>query len=133
MDLNNFRDVQVSKLEESTPVKEAQATCQMLQIIDNTEKTRVELEIKKAELAKVQSEVEKTKSEIKTNKIERIAKIGGLVLTGLGTLVTAGTLIVVNGMNIESHKDEELKYSDDERDRERSISGKVLDLFTKRK
>ena len=133
MDLNNFRDVQVSKLENDTPVKEAQATCQMLQIIDNTEKTRVELEIKKAELAKVQSEVEKTKSEIKTNKIERIAKIGGLVLTGLGTLVTAGTLIVVNGMNIESHKDEELKYSDDERDRERSISGKVLDLFTKRK
>lgn len=133
MDIENYRDVQVSKLEEDTPVKEAQATCQMLQIIDNTEKTRVELEIKKAELEKVQSEVEKTKSEIKTNKIERIAKIGGLVLTGLGTLVTAGTLIVVNGMNIESHRDEELKYSDDERDRERSISGKVLDLFIKRK
>jgi hypothetical protein len=133
MDISNYRDVQVSKLEEDTPVKEAQATCQMLQIIDNTEKTRVELEIKKAELAKAQSEVEKTKSEIKTNKIERIAKIGGLVITGLGTLVTAGTLIIVNGMNIESHKDEELKYSDDERDRERSISGKVLDIFTKRK
>lgn len=133
MDISNYRDIQVSKLEEDTPVKEAQATCQMLQIIDYTEKTRVELEIKKAELEKVQSEVEKTKSEIKTNKIERIAKIGGLVLTGLGTLVTAGTLIVVNGMNIESHKDEELKYSDDERDRERSISGKVLDLFVKRK
>lgn len=133
MDISNYRDVQVSKLEEDTPAKEAQATCQMLQIIDNTEKTRIELEIKKAELEKVQSEVEKTKSEIKTNKIERIAKIGGLVLTGLGTLVTAGTLIVVNGMNIESHRDEELKYSDDERDRERSISGKVLDLFCKRK
>ena len=133
MDLNNFRDVQVSKLENDTPVKEAQATCQMLQIIANTEKTRVELEIKKAELAKVQSEVEKTKSEIKTNKIERIAKIGGLVLTGLGTLVTAGTLIVVNGMNIEAHKNEELKYSESEKDRERTITNKVLDLFTKRK
>ena len=84
-------------------------------------------------IEKVQAESEKIKAETKTAKVESVTKIGGLIVTALGTVVTVGGLIFVNGMNIEAHNNEELKYSESEKDRERTITNKVLDLFVKRK
>lgn len=133
MDLQAYRNSILDKLSEDTDFSEAQKCCNMLQVIDCTEKSKIEHDIKKANLEKLQAEISLNKSEEKTQKVERFTKIGGLVLTGLGTVVTAATLVIINGMNIESHKDEVMKYSDDERDRERNISGKLLDLFIKKR
>jgi hypothetical protein len=112
----------------------------MLQITDKTIESRIDADIKEAnrvkavaEAEKVQAEIEKIKAETKTAKVESITKIGGLVISALGTVVTVSGLIVVNGMNIEAHRNEEMKYSESERDCERNIFTKTLDLFIKRK
>jgi len=139
MDLKEFKKLKLSKLEENSSKDEFNDICNVIQIADNTETKDAELGIKEAERAKAEAEVEKVNAEIekikaetKTTKVERVCKIGGLVLTGLGTVIGAGALIFVNGMNIEAHRREELKYSQDEERRETSLSGKVLDFFAKR-
>lgn len=140
MDLKVYRKALEESLNNDISLKENQNICNMLQITDKTIESSIETEIKEAnrvkavaEAEKVQAEIEKIKAETKTAKVESITKIGGLVVTALGTVVTVGGLIFVNGMNIESHHNEEMKYSDSERDCERTVFTKALDLFIKRK
>lgn len=140
MDLNNYRSGLLEALDNGVSHKENQVICNQIQITDKTIESGIETEIKEAnrvkavaEAEKVQAEIEKIKAETKTAKVESFTKIGGLIVTALGTVVTVGGLIFVNGMNIEAHKNEELKYSESEKDRERTVTNKVLDLFVKRK
>ena len=151
MNLNVYRTNLEEALNSETSLKENQTIMQQIQITDMTVESGIETKIKEANQAKAEAEaekvkvetelskikaeaeIEKLKAETKTAKAERIAKIGGLMTTVFGTVVTAVTLIFVNGMNIESHRREEMKYSDSEKDCERNITNKVLDLFIKRK
>ena len=139
MDLKLYRQALEESLNNDISLKENQSICNMLQITDKTIESSIETDIKEAnrvkavaEAEKVQAEIEKIKADTKTAKIESITKIGGLVVSVLGTVVTVGGLIFVNGMNIEAHRNEEMKYSDSERDCERTIFTKTLDLFKKK-
>ena len=151
MNLNVYRINLEEALNTEASLKENQALMQQIQITDKTVESGIETRIKEANQAKAEAEAERVKTEIELSKIkaeaeieklkaetkaakaERIAKIGGLMTTVFGTVMTAGTLVFVNGMNIEAHRREEMKYSDSEKDCERNIANKVLDIFSKRK
>jgi hypothetical protein len=140
MDLKVYRKALEESLNNDISLKENQTICNMLQITDKTIESSIETEIKEAnrvkavaEAEKVQAEIEKIKAETKTAKVDALTKVGGLFVSVLGTVIGVGGLIFVNGMNIESHRNEEMKYSDSERDCERTIFTKTLDFFTKKK
>lgn len=140
MDFENFRKVQLDKLNELISKKDAAEAFQMMEMADCAEKSNIEKDIKsvelqkaKAELVKVEAETEKVKAETKTSKVDRICKVGGLVLTGVGTVVGAGAMLFLNGMNIAAHSREEMKYSSAEESCERNIFNKSLDLFMRKK
>ena len=140
MDFENFRKAQLDKLNEIVSKKDAAEAFQRMEMADCAEKSNIEKDIKavelqkaKAELVKVEAETEKVKAETKTSKVDRICKVGGLVLTGVGTVVGAGTMLFLNGMNIAAHSREELKYSSAEECCDRNIFNKSLDLFLRKK
>ena len=139
MDLNEYRESLLEKLNETTLQKEAQGICQQIQIANATEKTGIENDIKSAELAKANAEVvkvnaetEKVRAEITTTKVERVCKIAGTVIAGIGTLGTAAGLVFINGMNIAAHDREEIGFSKECSDREKTVFNKALDLFCKK-
>lgn len=106
--------------EENISDDDAKRICNMIQIADKTEECNIDVDIKKAEL-------EKTQAEIKNLKTERFTKIGNLILTGVGTVLSVGALILINDRNHEAHRSEEIKYSSSEEYVERSILSKALD------
>lgn len=139
MTFDEFRFEQMEFLANAKTRKEMQETFQNMEMADCAEKSNIEKNIKavelqkaKAELIKVEAETEKVKAETATSKVEKFCKIGGLVLTGVGTFLGAGAMIFINGMNIAAHDREEMKYSSDAENRERTIFNKSVDLFTKR-
>lgn len=140
MNFETFRKAQLDKLNELVSKKDAAEAFQMMEMADCAEKSGIEKDIKtvelqkaKAELVKVEAETEKVKAETKTSKVDRICKVGSLVLTGVGTVVGAGAMIFINGMNIAAHNREEMKYSSAEESCERNIFNKSLDLFMRKK
>lgn len=138
MDFNSYRKSLFSDLDNQS-LKEAQQTMNQMQIISCTEKSEVDAEIAKAKLenaklenAKVEAEIKKIEAETKDVKSNKFIKIAGVAVTAIGTIGTGAVVLLLNGMNIEAHRREELKYSNEETERERSLSGKLLDKFIKK-
>lgn len=138
MDFNEYRKSLFSNLDNQS-LKEAQQTMNQMQIVSCTEKSEVDAEIAKAKLensrlenAKVEAEIKKIEAETKDVKSNKFIKLAGVAVTAIGTICTGAIVLLLNGMNIEAHRREELKYSNEETERERSLSGKLLDKFIKK-